>query len=428
MDGQEAGAAAQAQAAQTQQAQARGLAGRALANAQRMGLASRHEALPYCRGRVPRTVYFVFFMFILVFVLTASSIGVLEWFSIRESATWNADSDELDPSKNVDLTETYWYERTFAINGGVKETLDLEYGVRLKERFIGNFMCRQITITNVWRGDHRGSCDFQVDQMLTETDPEWHSLAASWCDQLCRGHINFLEANEGTTCGDLERYANEASVSNKDAAWNEKAICSTAKGIFAGLILALVMCVVGAALCFCCTHRLSAALIPGALTMLLCAIVVIVYGVQISSTYPWQAHHDFMQLADQAQADTAKSEVARIQGGFALAISASALAMGACLVIISSMLSKPAAYMLPGQDGVAAAVPLQMPAGPIMLSQPGQLQAGQIQAGGEGAQAGAAMTDMDQAGAATAPCWLQAEQDEAAAAAALRMQEVLPRP
>lgn len=129
----------------------------------------------------------------------------------QESATWNADSDELDPSKNVDLTglaffapampcpgltrllllcfysarrlrrnllvracsafapyplappdlscflllpppspsslfilprlSSYFlrllvrsrrYERTFAINGGVKETLDLEYGVRLK--------------------------------------------------------------------------------------------------------------------------------------------------------------------------------------------------------------------------------------------------------------------------------------------------------
>lgn len=277
--------------------------------------------------------------FFVVTVLTAASIGTLDWLSVRQSAQWT--EGDRDPSP---LTESWInnrtslvYEQRFSVHGRVQERREFTFAWMTESRVVGHTACEQFTTWDVWWLSSEVGCSHKHQGNLDEYSIEWGDYV---CAEICRMFNADAEGENATalSCDILEKYANEYNIADPAGPWNLLAICTAPKGIVAVLTLSMVMALLGVVFCFCCRTRPKLLLIPSFLSAFLAAIGPIGYGAAVANTYPWKAlHMDEMLSVSVGGANAASSDVATVRSGFAVAIVASVTAFLGSLMLVYNL-------------------------------------------------------------------------------------------
>mmetsp|Transcript_29516 Transcript_29516/g.46304 ORF Transcript_29516/g.46304 Transcript_29516/m.46304 type:complete len:304 (-) Transcript_29516:239-1150(-) len=201
---------------------------------------------------------------------------------------------------------------------------------------------------------------------MVGTDNE--ESAKNFCGSMCLPYVRSVESFP-LGCRDLKEWADRNGVSDPDAEWTHKAICQYAKGVLAALVLCMLFALVGFLMCFCVAHRPRLVVVPGILCTILAGIAVMVYAIQVSSTYPWQAAQLWETEAISVGSEAASQKTANVRSGFALAIAGSVISFVVCL--LTAMARAQNKNLLAGQEmHVISAIPYS---GPSVEAQPFQL-------------------------------------------------------
>lgn len=263
--------------------------------------------------------------FIVVIALLAASIGVAAWFNVNQQIRYEERALGNSEVYRATLSTTSKYSTS--VHGRVIQ----EYRVimELKENlaFVGSFSCNLKVDWNYWLERKDDECGLSVDTVLPD---HLKAYGRSVCSNFCP-MIRSMLANPN--CGILSAAVGEMGVTNTLSVWEERAVCSGAKGILSVLVLALISGTVGMVMSCCCHSRPRLMIIPGVLVVVLSAISVVAYGAAISSAYPYDAARlEDLRVMDDTGVKNVSSGVSTVQSGFGLAIAAAVVALVSCLL------------------------------------------------------------------------------------------------